>query len=81
LTEEFRRNSYQVMKDLLLAAQAGAVKTALVYRANSNWKHIRAYMDDALKKGLLEERDNRYYTTPKGEQFILFMLDLEAMLA
>jgi predicted transcriptional regulator len=82
LTEtEIRRNNWQVLKDILVAAQAGALKTHLVYRANSNFRELKDYLAWAIAKELLREEGDRYWTTTKGEQFVAGVLSLELMIS
>ena len=80
MTEELRRNSWQVLKDLLLVAKGGAIITRLVYGANSNFEHVRGYLAYAEEVGLLRVIGDQWFTTEKGVEFVLRVLDLEAML-
>jgi len=80
MSNEIRRNGWQILKEILMVAKKGTIKTRMVYKANSNFKYIQQYIDIALKNGLLEERNGRYYTTEKGISVILHILNLEAML-
>jgi predicted transcriptional regulator len=68
------------MRYILVAASSGALKTHIVYHANSNFKHIQGYLRQALKSGLLREEGDRYYTTTKGEKFVARVFDLELIL-
>jgi len=80
LTEFSYRNEFQIMKDILLVAQSGALLTHLYYRANSNYQHLQGFLDRALASELLRKDGRRFYTTDKGKEFILRILDIEAML-
>jgi len=80
LTEGLYRNEFQIMKDILLVAQSGALLTHLYYKANSNYRHVKGYVDRALKARLLRQDGHRFYTTDKGKEFILHVLNLESML-
>jgi len=74
------RNDFQVLRDILVAAQSGALKTNLIYRANSNFQHIKGYLKQALDSGLLREEGDRYYTTDKGCEFVARVIELELLL-
>lgn len=80
MTEERRRNDFQVMRDILVAASSGALKTHIIYHANSNFNHVKDYLTQALDAGLLREEGDRYYTTTKGERFVAQVFELELML-
>lgn len=80
MTEVERRNSWQVMKDLLLVAKGGARITQIVYRGNSNFRLVKAFLDLLKMRGLIVEGDPYWITTEKGDEFILRVLELEAML-
>jgi len=77
---EERRNNIEIMKDVLSVCLNGSIKTQIVYKANSNFVHVKPFIEKALSKGLLEEREGRFYTTDKGKEFILRVLDILAML-
>jgi len=77
---EGRRNDFQVLRDILVAAQSGALKTNIVYKANSNFKHVKGYLQQALDSGLLREDGDRYYTTDKGCEVVARVIELELLL-
>jgi len=74
------RNDFQVLRDILVAAQSGALKTNIVYKANSNFRHVKGYLQQALDSGLLREEGERYYTTEKGCEFVARVIELELLL-
>jgi len=80
LTEEIRRNNWQFLKDLLLVAKGGARITQIVYRSNGNFKLVKAYLDQAQRAGLITAGDPLWSTTEKGMEFVLRVLELEALL-
>lgn len=72
-----RRTSLDVYVDILQAAETGANKTRLVYRANLNFEIIKRYMKNLIENGLLEEKiEGKFFTTKKGLQFIEQYKDL-----
>ena len=73
-----RRTSLDVYVDILEAAERGAKKTRLVYRANLNFEIIKKYIASLLDSGLLiiNEEDGMYYTTEKGLRFASKYKDL-----
>jgi len=77
---EGRRNDFQILRDILVAAQSGAIKTHIIYRANSNFNHVKGYLEQALTSGLLWEEGDRYHTTTKGEKFVASVFELELLL-
>jgi len=81
LTEnEHGRSGLEILKDILVAAQSGALKCHMVYHANSNFKHVKSYLDLALKRGLLRMQGGRFYTTPKGSEFVARFIELQILL-
>ncbi|MBM3291409.1 transcriptional regulator [Candidatus Bathyarchaeota archaeon] len=72
-----RRTSLDVYVDILEAAESGANKTRLVYRANLNFEIIKRYLKTLMENGLLEEKvEGRFFTTKKGSQFVEQYKDL-----
>ncbi|MBN1681977.1 transcriptional regulator [Candidatus Bathyarchaeota archaeon] len=72
-----RRTSLDVYVDILQAAETGANKTRLVYRANLNFEIIKRYMKNLIENGLLEEKiEGKFFTTRKGLQFVEQYKDL-----
>ncbi len=73
-----RRTSLDVYVDILEAAEKGAKKTRLVYRANLNFEIIKKYISSLLESGLLivNEENGMYYTTEKGFKFASKYKDL-----
>lgn len=80
MTEESRRNGWQVMGDFLREAEWGAKKTEMVYKANSNFEELGRYMRKALALGLVEKDGKKFKTTDKGKRFIIHVFSLEALL-
>jgi len=77
---ELRRNNFQMLKDILLAASSGAVKTHIIYGSNINFKIFKDLAEYAKKHGLLVEIDGVFHITDKGREFCCRVIELEAML-
>ncbi len=75
---KMRRTSLDVYVDILEAAQNGAKKTRLVYRANLNFEIIKKYISSLTENGFLivNEAEGKYYTTEKGMKFATKYKDL-----
>jgi len=70
----------EICADLLHAAEGGARKTQLVYRANLNFSIIGRYLSVLTKNGLLDADPPLYVATEKGKEFLrLFDLMLSCM--
>jgi len=60
----------EICADLLHAAEGGARKTQLVYRANLNFSIIGRYLSVLTKNGLLDADPPLYVATEKGKEFL-----------
>lgn len=70
-----RRDSVQVMVNMLTVALEGTKKTKIVYKANLNFKQAQKYLDFLLSKGLIGVEGSSgkrkvYRTTERGRTFI-----------
>lgn len=67
-----RRNSLDIMADILGAARGGSKKTWIVYKANLNFNIFNKYLSELTKNGLLMIRKGSviYETTEKGIEFL-----------
>ena len=68
-----RRSQLEIVAELLrIASQGGATKTALVYKANLNFKLVQRYLDYLESKGMIVHSDGEpgivYYSTEKGRE-------------
>lgn len=77
-----RRNDLDICADILVAAKNGAKKTHIVYRANLNFRIVKAYLRKLLEIGLLRfSSDNRLFTTTEeGFDFLRRYSDLKTPL-
>lgn len=67
-----RRNSIDIMADILRISISGAKKTRIVYGANLNFKIVKGYLSELREKGLLEfqTHSKKYITTERGIEFL-----------
>jgi predicted transcriptional regulator len=69
-----KRNSLEIVAEILRVARKGARKTRIVYSANLNFKMLEEYLADLMNKGLLtidsENSDKLIKTTGKGEKYL-----------
>jgi predicted transcriptional regulator len=72
-TQRPRRTELQIVAELLrIASEDGATKTALVYRANLNFKVVQRYLDNLESRGMIKRHEEGlgtfYASTPKGRE-------------
>jgi predicted transcriptional regulator len=66
-----RRSKDKIILEVLCICADGENITRIVYRANTNFTTIRAYLDLLIKNGLVEPSEGSptlYRTTQKGMQ-------------
>ncbi len=61
------RSRIDIIIDILDVARAGANKTKIVYKTNLNFKLADKYLDLLQKRGLIENKLDKYITTEKGK--------------
>jgi len=59
-----------IVVEILDTAKNGVKKTAIVYRANLNFRLADNYLVLLEKQGLLEHKSDKYITTDKGNIFL-----------
>ncbi len=68
-----RRSKDRIILEVLSICADGENITRIVYRANTNFTTVRAYLDTLIKNGLIEpvlqESPTLYKTTQKGIHF------------
>ena len=67
-----RRNSFQIMSEILQIAEKGTNKTHIVYGANLNFKLLDQYLVELEEDGLITtnvEPGNKIKTTERGLMF------------
>ena len=61
------RSRIDIIIDILDVARSGANKTKIVYKTNLNFKLADKYLDLLQKRGLVENKLEKYITTEKGK--------------
>lgn len=66
------RSRFQIIADVLSAAEDGAKKVQIMFRANLSYALLCRYLTEVVNAGLvsLEDRPNRYRLTRKGRKFL-----------
>ena len=68
-----KRNSMDIIAEILKVAHDGAKKTHIVYKANLNFKVLEEYLEKMIDSGLvtiLKEKRNLIKTTEKGVTYL-----------
>jgi predicted transcriptional regulator len=64
------RRRFEIIADIISAAEKGAKKTRIMYFANLSYRLLIKYLDDTLKVGFIRESNHVYETTEKGKIFL-----------
>lgn len=64
------RRRFEIIVDVIHAAEKGAKKTKIMYFANLSYKLLQKYLDDSLKVGFIQESGDGYESTDKGRLFL-----------
>jgi predicted transcriptional regulator len=72
------RSRTDIVKDILLAANGGASKTKIMYRALVSYDQLREYSGGLIESDLLRfnEETSEYYTTEQGWKFLQLYNDM-----
>ncbi|MBS7610408.1 hypothetical protein KEJ36_00925 [Candidatus Bathyarchaeota archaeon] len=79
-----RRNSLEIIAEILEVVQEGANKTKVMYSTNLSFKQLENYMKFLLEKGFVERIGEKtgkgavYRTTSGGLRFLEAFKDLDA---
>ena len=74
-----RRSKYEILAEMIYVALSGVHKTSFINSCKISHKMCEKYIISLLKKGLLEEKDDRFHTTKKGIQFLETYQKLERL--
>jgi len=66
-----RRSEMEIIATILDIARQGVRKTNILYRANLSYVQLKNYVGFLLERGLLENIENIYSTTKKGNLFLI----------
>jgi len=84
LTVKRRRNSLEIIEEILEVVQEGAKKTQVMYSTNLSFKQLENYLNFLLEKGFVERVGKKtgkgaiYRTTVGGQKFLETLKELEA---
>ena len=66
-----KRDSLEIISQMLEAASQGSRKTGIMYRANLSYELLIQYMSVLVENQFLETPDNRtFFLTMKGRRFL-----------
>ncbi|MGN6708764.1 MAG: winged helix-turn-helix domain-containing protein [Candidatus Nitrosocosmicus sp.] len=75
------RNRPEIISNILFAANGGASKTKIMYKAFLSYAQIKEYLPMLLEKNLLElEEDGKYRTTERGIQFLKMNEEIQELI-
>jgi predicted transcriptional regulator len=64
------RRRFEIVADILSVAEKGAKKTWIMYFANLSYKLLERYLEETMKIGLIQLKDDRFQLTEKGQLFL-----------
>lgn len=79
-TTSRKRNSSEIVAEILRIAQRGAKKIRIVYKANLNFKMLDEYIKKLEESGLVtgyQDDDRLIRTTEKGKEYLQKYSELE----
>jgi predicted transcriptional regulator len=67
-----KRNSLEIMTQILVLCKQPQTKTRVMYRTNLSWRMLQKYLSQLQSRGLLEVHHSlpKYATTQKGLKFV-----------
>ncbi|MCW4053014.1 MAG: winged helix-turn-helix domain-containing protein [Candidatus Bathyarchaeota archaeon] len=67
-----KRNSLEIMTEILVLCKKPKTKTRVMYRTNLSWRMLHKYLSQLQSRGLLEAHHSlpQYATTQKGLKFV-----------
>ena len=64
------RRRFEIIADVISAAEKGAKKTKIMYFANLSYRLLQKYLEDTVKVGFIRVSNEGYQTTEKGRIFL-----------
>jgi predicted transcriptional regulator len=64
------RRRFEIIADVISAAEKGAKKTRIMYFANLSYRLLQKYLGDTVKVGFIRESGGGYESTEKGRIFL-----------
>jgi predicted transcriptional regulator len=75
------RNRTEIISNILYAANGGASKTKIMYKAFLSYAQIKEYLPMLLENDLLElETNGKYRTTEKGMRFLKMNEEIQELI-
>jgi len=67
-----RRNTEEIVADILRSTESSISKTRIMYKAALNYKQLNKYLEILTKEGLLlhDPRSGRYRSSEKGTLYV-----------
>jgi predicted transcriptional regulator len=67
-----KRNSMELIAEMLESARGGARQTAIMYRANLSYELLKVYLQLLVQRDLISSRDAEglFHTSPKGMKYL-----------
>jgi predicted transcriptional regulator len=75
------RSRTEIVSNILNAANGGATKTKIMYKAFLSYSQLKEYLSILVEKNLLESQDGTqiYKTTEKGLNFLKMNNEMEEL--
>jgi predicted transcriptional regulator len=75
------RSRTEIVSNILIAANGGATKTKIMYKAFLSYAQLKEYLTVLLQNGLLEYKDENtvFRTTSKGIKFLAIYEQLDVL--
>lgn len=74
-----KRNSFEIIAEILELAKHGAKKTHVTYQCNLSYGQTRDYLTYLLEAGFLRKGDS-FHTTERGLEFLKAYKTLELLM-
>jgi predicted transcriptional regulator len=75
-----RRCRIDIIVDILRAAKEGSKRTKIVYETNLNFNIFREYLELLVERGLIEQFNDKSYTSDRGLQYIRYYNELDEIM-
>ena len=64
------RRRFEIIGAILSVAEKGAKKTKIMYVANLSYRLLKKYLEETMKIGLIQLKDDKFQLTEKGRVFL-----------
>ncbi len=79
-TKPSKRGKLTIIAEILLFCDQQKTKTSIMYNANLNYCQLKKHLDTLTSQGLLEKKQNKYFTTGKGYRYLELFAQLNDLL-